>query len=985
MDRAGGAQQTLQFGVLGAIELRLCGAAIDPGGYRQRRLLAALLVQGGQVVDRHALIERVWDEEDRPVNADRSIRTYVSRLRRALADAGLPAEQLIVTRAPGYCLEFDAGSAVDVHIDAHRFEELVTDGPSSADGGDPSAALLRLDSALAMWRGPPYQEFADRDWAVAEVARLVEMHQVAREQRAEVRLQLGAHLEVVPELRHLVDEDPLRSRPVEMLMRALHRSNRQAEALRVASGHRRALRDVGLDPSASLAALESRIATSEDEIERSDSARGNLPRPSSTFVGRGDDLTEFGDVLGSTRLLTLTGPGGVGKSRLAVHLASATADNYDGGAWYVALADIDSDSQVAPRVAAALEVNDWSGDTVSVLTRRLSADHSILVLDNCEHVLDGVADLAEVLLERTAGTLVCTSRESLRIDGETVRAVGPLDPEAGQVLFADRAEAAGEALDPMDPTVADICRQLDGLPLAIELVAARVPTFGLHVLGAALQDHLKRLAGRRGRVDRHRTMRAAIDWSHDLLDPAEQTVFRRVAPFAGGFTLEAATCVAALDDLDTTTIVQAVAGLVDKSMLITTAGRAGRRYRLLEPIRQNAHERLVSTDELARVHRAYVAWTVRRWTELAVRLEGPDEPAAVPDAVDEWDNLVAAAVQAARDDDLGSAYELVWCTRRFANYRAGFDVVSWAQPLLEGAGTEDAENFAEAAVIVATFVSRRADYAVAEQLVRRAVAASTKRPDEIGWRAALAEGFIESNRRRDVPASLHHYRRALTFDSSPGDQAVQHANLASLLASSAKHEARRHRTCVFELLEHDGPSPSQRALALALLAIGTNDRIEARQYAEESAELANRVGATWPGGLARGELFRITVVHDDPAAAKDMLRRMLPTLTQDGHVVDSSTVLWTSARLLTRLGMHREALLLDEAITRSGVPTLAVHDPLLDSLGPDPDRFSTEERDRIRSEAAALVRDDPGSLRPISAWLTALLDARDDPARARHN
>jgi len=255
---------TVEFRVLGPIELRLDGLIVDIGGFRQRRLLALLLSRAGGVVEADVLAEYVWDDDDRPENALEAVRTYISRLRRSFSNVGLDAMSLLVTQSPGYRLATDVEH---VDIDINRFERLVLRARSQLDGGDAVSALVGLEDAIALWRGTPYQEFADRSWIEGEVVRLTELHRVAVEQRAAARLDLGAHAEVIGDLEQLVAEEPLRTRPVELLMLALYRSGRQAEALRVGSRYRRVVSDVGLDPPESVTDLESRIASSDRDLQ----------------------------------------------------------------------------------------------------------------------------------------------------------------------------------------------------------------------------------------------------------------------------------------------------------------------------------------------------------------------------------------------------------------------------------------------------------------------------------------------------------------------------------------------------------------------------------------------------------------------------------------------------------------------------------------------------------------------------------------------
>ena len=762
--------------VLGPVELRFGDVILDVGGYRQRRLLAVLLSRADAVVEVQSLVEFVWDDAERPAGAVEAVRTYVSRLRRAIGSTGLRPESIVHTRAPGYQFAVGEGARVDAHV----FVERVGEARLRAEGGDARGACAAYDDALSLWRGGAFQEFADLGWAESEATRLEELRLVAVEERASAMIACGAYGEVIADLEPLIGANPLRGRPVELMMTALSRSDRQAEALRVAAGHRRELADVGLEPPPAVVRLEDQVARLDAELFPPRPTAGRVPRPTTSFVGRSDDVRALADRLSSSRLITVTGAGGIGKTRLAAEAAVTAGAEFAGGVWYAPLGNVDRDDLVAPTLLGSLDVAGWSGDPVDALVRRLGGDSALLVVDNCEHLVDSVADVLRTLLDSTSATFLCTSREPIGIDGESIHALDHLPDADASALFIDRARAAGLEADPSSGAVQTICARLDGLPLAIELAAARAPGLGVDELARLIGSHLELLAGRRRRIERHRTIIETINWSYRLLEPGEQALFRRLAPFANGFTLDAASVVAAADGATPSDVVSGIVSLAEKSMIVVQDGVAGTRHRLLEPMRQFARDRLVEAGEAEPVDRRFVRWTRERWDEIARELEGPAEAAAVPHAMDEWDNLVAAADTAMHLDDLSSAFALIASTRTFAQYRGRYEVASWADALLGRPRAEQVVGFEEAAALVAIGQCIRGEWDRAHDLAvraRRAAIDAGRRPP---WRGVLAEAVIESNGRHDMDAARPLYRSLLGADLSPGDAAVQRANLSGL-------------------------------------------------------------------------------------------------------------------------------------------------------------------------------------------------------------
>jgi predicted ATPase/DNA-binding SARP family transcriptional activator len=627
-------------------------------------VLELLLLNAGRVVPATALVDALWGE-DLPANATNALQGRVSRLRRALVDAGLPADAL-VTRRPGYLLDIDPD-----RVDAHRFTRLVGAARRLADTGSPDAAIERYEQALALWRGEPLAEFADAEWARAEATRLDELRLAAVEERIALHLAAGRHGDVVAELDDLTARHPLREHPHAQLMLALYRSGRQAEALEVYQRLRRTLsEELGLAPSAEVRDLEQAILRQDPGLDAPPRpappqptpvpapVRVNLPARLTSFVGRDTDLAEVRGLLTGSRLVTLTGPGGAGKTSLAVAAATGLAEECPDGVWLVRLAGVTEPGRVAAAVADTVGVPDSPAPVEDRLTRYLRDRAVLVLLDNCEHLVDACAALAERLLVACPRLrLLATSREALAVPGEVQFAVAPLDvpPPTATVdevaryaavrLFVDRARAVlpGFALDDATaPHVRMICRRLDGLPLAIELAATRVKTLPVEEIATRLDDRFRLLtSGARTAEARQQTLRATVEWSHHLLPEPERVLFRRLSVFAGGWSLAAAEAVCSGPDLDPRDVVGLVTGLVDRSLVVADRGE-GARFRMLETLRQYAAEQRGAAGETDRLGAAHAEYFTTVAEHAAPRLRGPEQGRWLRRLAEEGDNLRTA-------------------------------------------------------------------------------------------------------------------------------------------------------------------------------------------------------------------------------------------------------------------------------------------------------------------------------------------------------
>ncbi len=621
----------MEFCVLGPLEVRSGDQVVAVPGAKQRVLLAVLLLHVGEVVSVDRLIDTIWGD-DPPANPKNALQSQISQLRRHLRDEG---QRLVVSRPPGYLLRADPDA-----VDAARFEALVRDGRAALRDGDERRAAQRLAAALELWRGPPLAEFAGQEFADVAIARLEELRLGAIEDRIECDLRVGRHRELVAELEALVADHPLRERLRGQLMLALARSGRQVDALEVYHETRRVLdEELGIDPSRELVSLYEILLRQEDQPPTSIVTRqvpaapaavlpSVLPRPLSSFVGREDDLDRVVDLLGGSRLVTLTGPGGVGKTRLAVEAASRTVDDGPAtdGVWLVELAGVQDPDLLSDTVAETIGLTDESAVAAGVAAPRTAAARvtaalqhrrALLVLDNCEHLVDAVTGFVRDLLGSAHQlTVLCTSREALGIAGETVwsvpsLALPPTGEEVGPdalsrwgatMLFVDRVRDADPDLvidEAATRYVVEICRRLDGIPLALELAAARARTLGLGELADRLDDRFAVLTGGiRTALPRQQTLKAVIGWSWDLLDAPERTLFRRLSVFAAPPTLDAIEKVCSdPHDLPPGRIVEVVGLLVDKSMLVADRRSHQARYRMLESLHAFAADRLADSGE----------------------------------------------------------------------------------------------------------------------------------------------------------------------------------------------------------------------------------------------------------------------------------------------------------------------------------------------------------------------------------------------------
>ncbi|MEU8081937.1 BTAD domain-containing putative transcriptional regulator [Catellatospora citrea] len=718
----------MRVGILGPLEVHLAGEPVEVAGARLRALLIRLAVDAGRTVPVNALADALWGET-LPADPANAVQTLVSRLRRALPDGA-------VSFSPGgYRLEI-----VPEAVDALHFEELARRGRTALAAGHPAEAAELLGRALALWRGDALAEVADVAYAGAAAARWEELRLLAVEDRVEAELAVSAPDRVVPELERLVADQPLRERPRALLIRALHAAGRTADALAAYADFRARLAgELGVEPSAELRQLHLAVLRDEPAARTSftppgtmrtspeppgmaqtsftppgttwtspgmvtpsgmvrtsseqagafgtglPTRRDNLRTALTSFVGRAEELDRIARLLAGSRLVTLVGPGGAGKTRLS--LTAAARQHADDPALRVCLVELAPVTDPVTLVQALLGALDLreSGyldngqpvlprDATSRLVDALSAEDVLLVLDNCEHLVEPVATLAEELLTRCPRLRVlATTREPLNILGEALCPVSPLalpEPAASVAgalaypvvqLLRDRAAAVRPDFAVTDDNVADvveICRRLDGLPLAVELAAARLRFMSPAHLADRLGDRFRLLTGgSRTAMARHRTLRAVVAWSWDLLLEPERLLIERLSVFPAGATRDSAAGVCADDLVPAADVADLLDALVDKSLLQVT-GDGEPRYRMLDTIREYGLERLADT-ELPRVRAAHTAYFLALAEQAEPHLRGAEQLHWIRLVSAERDNMLAALHAAVDAGDADTAVRLV--------------------------------------------------------------------------------------------------------------------------------------------------------------------------------------------------------------------------------------------------------------------------------------------------------------------------------------
>ncbi|WP_344480916.1 BTAD domain-containing putative transcriptional regulator [Glycomyces endophyticus] len=655
---------------------------IELAGARLRALVARLAFEAGREVSADTLTDAIWEDDAPSANA---LQALVSRVRKAIG------ADKVARGAAGYRLDVEPGD-----VDLVRFERLAEAGRR---GGD----LAALREAAGLWRGPALADLLDYRFAQNEAVRLERLR--AETTRDRLALEVATGTDVLSELEPLAAAHSLDERWQALLMRALYTTGRPAEALDVYERTRERLADeLGADPSSELADLHLQILRQSAAPAERPVRRSNLKSQLTSFVGREDDLAALVEAVEGARLVTVTGPGGAGKTRLATETAAriAATGSAPDGVWFVELASTTDGTDVAPAVLRAIGAREAgllepsARDAASRLEEYFADQNALIVLDNCEHQLDGVADLAARLLGACPGLrVIATSREAIAIGGERLYPIPPLavseeDPASSPAvrLFVERAVAVrpGFKLDAANTeAVVEICRRLDGLPLAVELAAARMRALDAAQIAARLDDRFALLAGSdRTAPARHRTLSAVIAWSWELLSDPERTLAMHMSVYPAGLALEA------IDDLD------ALAGLVDKSLV----DRDGERYRMLETIRSYAVARLEESGDAETVADAMAKHCIALAERSDLELRTAAQIAAVSRLTAEHGNLVTVIGRAVATADIGTGLQMLSALFWYWQLRGSYsEFRHWTEAVL-AVPAEIPEHLQSAALIL---------------------------------------------------------------------------------------------------------------------------------------------------------------------------------------------------------------------------------------------------------------------------------------------
>jgi predicted ATPase/DNA-binding SARP family transcriptional activator len=894
----------VRFRVLGPLEATRAGAPVALGGSRPRAVLAALLLAGGHQVRMDALVDAVWGDSP-PDTAVKTVQKYVSQLRAQLGTPGL-----IVSGADGYRLE-------TADVDSRAFEALVAEGMREQG---PERAADALTRALELWRGDPYPDLPDLASAQTERRRLVEQRLAAIEALAEARLALGQHSAMIAWLHELVAAYPLRERLWGLLMRALYRDGRQAEALAAFARLRATLIDeLGADPTPALQVLHERILRHEEETPPRPARGPRLAAPPlhlTRLVGRDREITYLTSALGSHRLVTLTGPAGSGKTRLAAELFDRFTSGQGmreqgtgepgGDACFVELAGVTDPNRVPSAVTNALRLGEQPGrELAQLLADSLATRRLLLVLDNCEHVLDAAADLVTGLLSAARGLRVlATGRQPLGAGGEVIVEVPPLDlPETDEpatvaasdavTLLMMRAEAAGAGFLIDESNAADvarIARRLDGLPLALELAAVRLRVFGTRRLADLLDDRFAVLVSSiRTAPPRHQTLRAAVTWSYDLLDDDEKGLFRALSVFEGGFDLPAAQRVAG-EDL----VIALLPALVERSMVVVDRRDGNPRYRLLETLREYGRAHL-DPDEAHESRRSHLAYFVELAEQAGPAVRGPLRLESLARLDADRNNLRTALNWALAHGDRTAAVRLAAALNAYWDEVGQFtEGASWLRDALAGA-TEQRLGRAT------------------EQRLGRATEQRLGRADEVAaeLRALAHEGIaLMAIGRGEHEHAEHSARLARELAESAGDacgvaRATAQLGVVALYRGNYA-EAEPHLVAALSEFARLGMRYEQGEVLgrIGHLHRLSGDYVASRVFLEQAvvlrAELGDGVGAAW----SRWQLGVLARYEGDYAGAEALYEQSLAEFEAEEDASGVAHVRYSMADVARLRGDH---------------------------------------------------------------------------------
>jgi predicted ATPase/DNA-binding SARP family transcriptional activator len=906
--------------VLGPLRLEVGGAEVDVPGSKRRAVLALLTMASPHTVSADRLVDGVWPDEP-PASARGALQSHVSRIRGHLREAAAR----LGADGGGYRLHLEP-----YEVDANRAEALVHEACEVATA-DPTKARELAARARALWRGKALDEFGDVEPLVAWGRALEELHLAAADVLAECALAIGAGGEAAHVAAENVAAEPLREGSVLLLMRSLAHAGRCADALRAGHDYRRRLADeAGLEPTPALAELEHVIASGS--VRRPVDAAvvtvppRVVPAPPSALIGRDAELAGVARLIESERLVTLVGPGGVGKTHLALEAARRAQTARD--VVVVSLAPVGDGAAIIDVLAGALGLRETTDDIGAACAGLLASHPRLLVLDNCEHVLDDVRALVSMLGSACPElTILATSRERIGLSFEQICRVVPLpvpDPEhiegiavvPSVALFLDRARRVDDGYDPTPAQLAligGIVRRLDGIPLAIELAAGRLSSLGLADLGARLDRALDLLDRGADAMDgRHRTLRAAIEWSYELLPGNEQRLFRNLAVFADGFDLSTAEDIAHdLDgSLEPTT---AVAHLVDASMVMASL-EAEPRYRMLDTLRAFGLDRLIAEGEYDVATARLVRWAadIARWIGETIQTDA--EPVADARLRTELGNLRTAWRAARSSGDLEAAVELVLPLHDAMSWRNLTEVGNWGAELARADGivAHPEAPLLLAMASEATWMTS-GDLDESERLARRglAVAGDDHVRGRLRCLAALAD--------------VEHFRgsfesaRALLLEAAALPELESFSFAMAALGAAYAGELGVARE-LNQMATAAATSPTEAGFsryAAGEISNAAHDWAGAESEYREALALANASGATFLQGVASVGLVTVQAAGGQFVEALTGYRELVTYWEETGAWTQQWTTLRNLADLLAAIGDGESAQLLSAAAARA--------------------------------------------------------------------
>lgn len=958
----------MRYAILGPIELRDGERRSAVEGRRQQCLLVLLLLRANCAVGVDELIDAIWSDQP-PAGGPKRLRMAVARLRETLA-LGATA---LRTVPRGYVLDVQPGE-----LDAQVFEARVQDGRSALRRGDVACASRTLAAALGLWRGPALAGVAYEDWAQPEIRRLEDVRLAAHGERIDADLRLGRHAALAGELEALVQRHPTRERFVEQLMLALYRCGRQTDALDAYAALREQLvATLGLEPGPQLRALQQQVLVQSPSLQldapadaRPRPARraavSGLPAQRADVLGRDHDAQALGDLLRrpAVRLVTVMGPGGVGKTTLAIEVAHRLAAEHRDGALFVDLSALVDPDAVADSVLHALGGEPEPGTTAQATLCRLAGfREQLLVLDNLEQLL-GAGPLLSELLEAAPGlTLLATSRAALDLRAEHRFALDPLAlPDSSHpatvttapatALFIARATARDPALRltaDNSAAIAAVCARVGGLPLAIELAAARAGTLSPQEIASRLDGVLESFgAGARDVPDRQRTMRATLDWSSGLLDDAQRTALAQLSVFAGGCTVDAAQRVsgATLDVLE---------GLVDHSMLMRRAMPDGTaRLAMLEPVREYAAELLAARADAPLIADRHSACFVELAEAVAPKLRAAEQLAWQRRLDAEADNLLHVLEREQRAGNgervvrLAAALREWWRRGRASSGRA------WCERGLAAAGDLPATLRADALTTVCQLSAQQGDIAYALDRAREALALYDAHGDRGGATVVLVGVAVCHLMLGEQQAAEAAAAAAVRAAGELGAWTLGYALIAQAVTAPDPAAARPIAERAAALLRQAGDARAQAWLYgdLGYKALEHGAFDDAREHIARSMLLAEQLDDEVHHTFDIEHMALLALETGDHAAAAAGLGDALARYLRFGIRRPILEVLIAVATIAARAGQpQRAAELLAAAMTlRAGEPL-------------------TRVEQRLHAEATALLRrdDEARSLEPARA------------------